>query len=86
MPWVEEVPGLIQTWYLGNETGNAIADVIFGNINPSGKMSITFPKRLEDIPTGPLSPQNGKVRYGEDLYVGYKSYHHRNITPLFPFG
>ncbi|KAG8916398.1 hypothetical protein FRC01_003180, partial [Tulasnella sp. 417] len=87
MPWVDQVAGLVQAWYLGNETGNAIADVLFGKVNPSGKMSMTFPKRLEDVPSyGHFSPQNGKVRYGEDLYVGYKSYHHRNITPLFPFG
>ncbi|KAG8943853.1 hypothetical protein FRC04_002476 [Tulasnella sp. 424] len=87
MPWVDQVPGLVHAWYLGNETGNAIADVLFGKVNPAGKMSMTFPKRLEDVPTyGHFSPQNGKVRYGEDLYVGYKSYHHRNITPLFPFG
>ncbi|KAG8943854.1 hypothetical protein FRC04_002477 [Tulasnella sp. 424] len=87
MPWIDQVCGLVQAWYLGNETGNAIADVLFGKVNPSGKMSMTFPKRLEDVPTyGHFSPQNGEVRYGEDLYVGYKSYHHRNITPLFPFG
>ncbi|KIO27413.1 glycoside hydrolase family 3 protein [Tulasnella calospora MUT 4182] len=87
MPWIDQVSGLVQAWYLGNETGNAIADVLFGKVNPSGKMSLTFPKRLEDVPSyGHFSPQNGKVHYGEDLYVGYKSYHHRNITPLFPFG
>ncbi|KAG8903591.1 hypothetical protein FRC01_009138 [Tulasnella sp. 417] len=87
MPWVDQVAGLVHAWYLGNETGNAIADVLFGKVNPSGKMSMTFPKRLEDVPSyGHFSPQNGKIRYGEDLYVGYKGYHHRNITPLFPFG
>ncbi|KAG8911925.1 hypothetical protein FRC01_005402 [Tulasnella sp. 417] len=87
MPWVDQVAGLVHAWYLGNETGNAIADVLFGKVNPSGKMSMTFPKRLEDVPSyGHFSPQNGKIRYGEDLYVGYKGYHHRNIAPLFPFG
>ncbi|KAG8911818.1 hypothetical protein FRC01_005511 [Tulasnella sp. 417] len=87
MPWVNQVAGLVHAWYLGNETGNAIADVLFGKVNPSGKMSMTFPKRLEDVPSyGHFSPQNGKIRYGEDLYVGYKGYHHRNIAPLFPFG
>lgn len=87
MPWVDQVAGLVQAWYLGNETGNAIADVLLGKVNPSGKMSLTFPKRLEDVPTyGHFSPQNGQVRYSEDLFVGYKSYHHRKIAPLFPFG
>ncbi|KAG8943855.1 hypothetical protein FRC04_002478 [Tulasnella sp. 424] len=86
MPWIDQVSGLVHAWYLGNETGNAIADVLFGNVNPSGKMSMTFPKRLEDIPSYGFGAQNGKVRYGEDLYVGYKGYQLRNIAPLFPFG
>ncbi|KAG9046686.1 hypothetical protein FS837_003839 [Tulasnella sp. UAMH 9824] len=87
MPWIDQVAGLVQTWYLGNESGNAIADILFGKVNPSGKMSMTFPKRLEDVPShGHFKPQNGKIRYAEDLYVGYKGYQHRNITPLFPFG
>ncbi|KIO27415.1 hypothetical protein M407DRAFT_23347 [Tulasnella calospora MUT 4182] len=68
MPWIDQVAGLVQAWYLGNETGNAIADVLFGKVNPSGKMSMTFPKRLEDVPSyGHLSPQNGIVRYSEDF-------------------
>ncbi|KAG8903492.1 hypothetical protein FRC01_009180 [Tulasnella sp. 417] len=51
MPWVDQVAGLVHAWYLGNETGNAIADVLLGKVNPSGKMSMTFPKRLEDVPS-----------------------------------
>ncbi|KAG9046685.1 hypothetical protein FS837_003838 [Tulasnella sp. UAMH 9824] len=87
MPWIDQVAALVQTWYLGNESGNAIADVLFGKVNPSGKMSMTFPKRLEDVPShGHFRPQNGKILYAEDLYVGYKGYHHKKITPLFPFG
>ncbi|KAG9046687.1 hypothetical protein FS837_003840 [Tulasnella sp. UAMH 9824] len=87
MPWIDQVAGLVQAWYLGNETGNAIADVLFGKVNPSGKMSMTFPKRLEDVPShGHFKPQNGKIRYAGDLYVGYKGYQHRDVTPLFPFG
>lgn len=87
MPWADSVPGLLQSWYGGNENGNAIADVLFGKVNPSGKMPMTFPKRLEDVPSfGHYGPENGKVRYAEDLYVGYKSYQHRNLPPLWPFG
>ncbi|KAG8874632.1 hypothetical protein FRB97_005773 [Tulasnella sp. 331] len=87
MPWVDDVAGLIQSWYGGNENGNAIADVLFGKVNPSAKMSMTFPKRLGDIAAfGHFRSENGKVRYSEDLYVGYKNYQHRKITPLFPFG
>ncbi|KZO89750.1 glycoside hydrolase family 3 protein [Calocera viscosa TUFC12733] len=87
MPWVHNVSALVQAWYLGNETGNAIADVLFGKVNPSGKMSITFPKRLEDVPSFlNYGNQNGKVRYAEDLFVGYKHYQSHEIKTLFPFG
>nr|CAC03462.1 putative beta glucosidase [Agaricus bisporus] len=87
MPWVDQVSSLLHTWYLGNATGDAIADVIFGNHNPSGKLSLTFPKRLEDVPAhGYFHSEKGKVTYAEGLYVGYKHYQHRNIEPLFAFG
>ncbi|KZO92455.1 glycoside hydrolase family 3 protein [Calocera viscosa TUFC12733] len=87
MPWVDSARALIHTWYLGNETGNAIADVLFGKINPSGKMSMTFPKRIEDVPSYlNFGNQNGKVQYAEDLFIGYKHYQAREIEPLFPFG
>ncbi|KAG6844543.1 hypothetical protein H0H87_006027 [Tephrocybe sp. NHM501043] len=87
LPWVDKVPALVHAWYLGNATGDAIADVLFGKHNPSGKLSLTFPKRLEDVPSyGHFHSENGEVRYGEDLFVGYKHYQHRNIEPLFPFG
>ncbi|EJT97240.1 beta-glucosidase [Dacryopinax primogenitus] len=87
MPWVDSVNALLHTWYLGNETGNAIADVLFGKVNPSGKMSLTFPKRIEDVPSYlNYGNQNGRVKYAEDLFVGYKHYHARRIEPLFPFG
>ncbi|KAG6883499.1 hypothetical protein C0992_008611 [Termitomyces sp. T32_za158] len=87
LPWVDKVSALIHAWYLGNSTGDAIADVLFGKHNPSGKLPLTFPKRIEDVPSyGHFHSENGKVLYSEDLFVGYKHYHHRNIEPLFPFG
>jgi beta-glucosidase len=87
MPWADDVPAIVHSWYLGNATGSALADVLTGKINPSGRLSLTFPKRLEDVPSyGHFHSENGKVRYAEDLYVGYKHYHHRSIAPLFPFG
>lgn len=87
MPWVDDVPSLLHAWYGGNENGNAIADVLFGVVNPSGKMPMTFPKRLEDVPShGHVRAENGKVWYSEDLYVGYRGYQHRDLEPLFPFG
>ncbi|KZT18915.1 glycoside hydrolase family 3 protein [Neolentinus lepideus HHB14362 ss-1] len=86
-PWADSVDTIVQSWYLGNATGDAIADVLFGKVNPSGKLSLTFPKRIEDLPThGHFMSENGKVRYGEDLFVGYKHFAHRKITPAFAFG
>ncbi|KAF9522963.1 glycoside hydrolase family 3 protein [Crepidotus variabilis] len=88
MPWSGVIHSLLHTWYLGNASGDAIADVIFGKHNPSGKLSLTFPKREEDIPSygSFFNSEEGKIRYSEDVYVGYKHYHQRNIEPLFPFG
>ncbi|KDQ17192.1 glycoside hydrolase family 3 protein [Botryobasidium botryosum FD-172 SS1] len=87
MPWLGSVAGLVQAWYSGNEVGNAIADVLFGKVNPSGKMPLSFPKRIEDIPAYPnLRAENGKIHYREDLFVGYKHYQAKGIEPLIPFG
>jgi len=63
MPWISSVQGMIQAWYLGNATGDAIADVIFGKVNPSARLSMTFPKKLEDTPSfGHFRSENGEVR------------------------
>ncbi|KAJ3996989.1 glycoside hydrolase family 3 protein [Lentinula boryana] len=87
MPWTDKVSSMLHAWYLGNATGDAIGDVLFGKHNPAGKLSMTFPKSLEDVPShGHFHSENGKVRYAEDLYVGYKYYQHRKIVPQFPFG
>ncbi|KAG2134498.1 glycoside hydrolase family 3 protein [Suillus clintonianus] len=87
LPWADSVPAILHSWYLGNATGDAIADVLFGAKNPSGKLSLTFPKRLEDIPAhGHFLSENGALRYGEDLFVGYKHFHNRKIKPQFSFG
>jgi beta-glucosidase len=77
----------LQGWYLGQEQGNAIADVLFGKVNPSGKLPTTFPVRYQDNPAYINYPgENGQVRYGEGLFVGYRYYDKKAITPLFPFG
>ena len=87
MNWLDQVAGVAQAWYLGQETGNAIADILFGDVNPSGKLPTTFPKRLQDNPAYLNYPgENGKVRYGEGLFVGYRYYDKKDIAPLFPFG
>jgi beta-glucosidase len=87
MPWLEQVAAVVQAWFPGQECGNAIADVLFGEVNPSGKLTQTFPVRLEDNPAYINYPgENGKVVYGEGLFVGYRYYEKKKIAPLFPFG
>ncbi|KAL6358963.1 hypothetical protein LRP88_09161 [Fusarium phalaenopsidis] len=82
MPWADHVPVIIQGWYQGQEAGNALADVLFGIQNPSGKLP-----RIEHTPAWHTWPgENHKVLYGEGLYIGYRHYDHAKITPLFPFG
>ncbi len=87
MPWLDKVAAVVQAWYPGQECGNAIADVLFGDTTPSGKLPQTFPVRLEDNPAYLNFPgENGKVYYGEGLFVGYRYYDKKHIAPLFPFG
>jgi len=86
-PWLDKVAAVLHAWYPGQEAGNAIADILFGDVNPSGKLPQTFPQRLEDNPSYINFPgENGKVLYGERLFVGYRYYDKKRITPLFPFG
>ena len=86
MPWVNQSPAILQVWLPGQEGGNAIANVIFGNVNPSGKLPVTFPKTLEDNPSHGYYPGDKKVLYDEGIYVGYRHYDTKNVDPLFPFG
>ena len=87
MPWADDVPAILQLWYDGQEQGNALADVLFGDTTPSGKLPTTFPVRLEDNPAYINYPgENGKVRYGEGIFVGYRYYEKKDVAPLFPFG
>lgn len=87
MPWVNKVPAIIQGWYQGQEAGNALADVLFGIQNPSGKLPCTFPKRIQDTPAYHTWPgENLKVVYGEGIFIGYRHYERSKIEPLFPFG
>lgn len=87
MPWVDRAPAILQAWYQGQEAGNALADVLFGNQSPSGKLPATFPRRLEDNPAYHNWPgENLKTVYGEGIYIGYRHYERSKIAPLFPFG
>jgi beta-glucosidase len=87
--WVGRVPAVLQAWYMGMEGGNALAGILFGDVNPSGKLPCTIPKRLEDSPAHALSAYpgtNGVVVYKEGLLVGYRWYDTKKIEPQFPFG
>ena len=87
--WIENVPAVVQAWYGGMEAGNAIASILFGDINPSGKLPITFPKALSDSPAHASEktyPGDEKVFYEEGIFVGYRHFDTKNIEPFYPFG
>ena len=94
MPWVNQVPAIVQGWFLGSEAGNAIAAVLLGDVNPSGKLPFTFPVRLEDVAAHQLGEYVGDrskdvidVKYNEGLFVGYRwADKQKKVKPLFPFG
>jgi len=87
MNWLDKVAAVVQAWYPGQECGHAIADVLFGDVNPSGRLPQTFPRQLEDNPAYINYPgENGRVHYGEGIFVGYRYYDKKKIEPLFPFG
>ena len=87
MPWVNEVPAILETWLGGQAGAEGTLDVLFGVVNPSGKLAETFPVKLEDTPAFFNFPgEQGEVLYGERFLVGYRHYDKRKIEPLFPFG
>lgn len=87
MPWIDDVNAIIEAYYPGQECGNAIANILSGEINPSGKLPETFPVKLSDNPAyGNYPGENNRVHYEEGIFVGYRYYDTRQIEPLFPFG
>ncbi|GGN59583.1 glycosyl hydrolase [Actinoplanes lobatus] len=94
MPWLDQVPAVLQNWYGGEQMGPALAALLFGDVNPSGKLPMTFPRSLADTPTaGDVARYPGvvvdgirQVSYSEGLQVGYRWYEARGIDPLFAFG
>ncbi|MFR9548800.1 MAG: glycoside hydrolase family 3 C-terminal domain-containing protein [Rikenellaceae bacterium] len=89
MPWVDKAPAILQAWFLGSEAGNALADILVGDVNPSGKLPFTFPVSLADNSAHSVGefPGNGKsVEYTESIFVGYRHADRANIAPLFAFG
>ncbi|MBJ8105770.1 MULTISPECIES: glycoside hydrolase family 3 C-terminal domain-containing protein [Bacillus cereus group] len=87
MPWIGKVKGILEGYLGGQALGGAIADLLFGDANPSGKLAETFPKVISDNPSYLNFPGEGdKVEYKEGVFVGYRYYDKKNIEPLFPFG
>ncbi|MDQ0646923.1 beta-glucosidase [Microbacterium natoriense] len=87
LPFVDRVPAIIESWLLGQAGGSAVADVLYGAVNPSGKLTETVPARLEDNPSyGNFPGEFGHVRYGEGLLVGYRWYDAKGLEVTFPFG
>ena len=96
MPWIARVPAVVQGWYLGSETGNILASVLFGEVNPSGKLPFTFPAKLENVGAHREGQYPGVARndgsgitdqrYDEGLFVGYRYADKNRLTPLFAFG
>jgi beta-glucosidase len=87
--WVDQAKGIVQAWYPGMEGGNALAKILFGKVNPSGKLPVSFPRKLEDCPAHKLGefPGDGTtVKYNDDIFVGYRYYDTYHVQPLFPFG
>ncbi|MBI1333659.1 MAG: beta-glucosidase [Armatimonadetes bacterium] len=85
--WVDKVPGLVETWFPGQEGGAALGAILFGEVNPSGKLPDTLAKRREDYPDfGNFPGTKGTVNYAEGIYVGYRHFDKEKIAPLFPFG
>jgi beta-glucosidase len=85
--WIAQTPALLDMWYGGQEGGHALAAILFGDSNPSGKLPVSLPKRFEDSPVyGHYPGENLKVDYAEGIYVGYRYYDTRDVEPQFPFG
>ena len=87
MPWLDDVDAVLQVWFGGQELGGGLVDVLTGDAEPSGRLPVTFPKRLEDTPAFLVHPgENGVAPYAEGLFFGHRWYDARDVEPLFPFG
>ena len=85
--WLDGTPALLDMWYGGQEGGKALAAILFGDANPSGKLPVSLPKRFEDSPAyGNYPGKDLRVNYAEGIYVGYRYYDTKNVEPAFPFG
>jgi beta-glucosidase len=85
--WISRVPAVLCAWYGGQEVGHAVGDLLFGIAAPSGKLPVTFPRRIEDSTAyGHYPGENLHVEYGEGIFVGYRGFDRKKVEPLFPFG
>jgi beta-glucosidase len=88
--WVERVPAVVQAWFPGQEGGTALAEILLGDVNPSGRLPVTFERRWEDNPVHasyyPAGDDTKRVEYKEGVFVGYRGYEQKSVKPLFPFG
>jgi beta-glucosidase len=88
--WIDQTPAVLQAWYAGQESGNALAEVLFGQANPSGKLPVTFDRRLEESAVAhsyyPDPPESKKLKYSEGIFIGYRHYDKTGAKPAFPFG
>jgi beta-glucosidase len=86
LPWADKAPAIVEGWLDGEQAPLALARVLLGDTSPSGKLPVTFPRRLADNPTQPYYPAGMEASYGEGVLVGYRWYERKQIEPLFPFG
>ncbi|MFD7263691.1 beta-glucosidase [Streptomyces sp. NPDC059874] len=86
LPWRDEVAAVLLTWFPGQEGGAALADVLLGDTEPGGRLPTTWPARFADAPVTEVVPTEGRLEYGEGLFIGYRAYEARSIRPAFPFG
>jgi beta-glucosidase len=84
MPWADEVPAVLLAWFPGQEFGNALADVLFGRVEPGGRLPATWPQSERDLPS--VRPRHGVLAYDERLFVGYRAYDRHGRSPRYPFG
>ena len=88
-PWIDHVPAVLESWYSGQEGGTALAEILTGDVNPSGRLPVSFERHWEDNPTHdsyyPV-PDTKRVEYREGVFTGYRGYEHEGTKPLFPFG
>lgn len=87
IPLASKISAILQSWFLGSELGNGLADIMLGEVNPSARLPVSFPIKLKHHPSyGNFPGENGIIRYDEGLLVGYRHYTTREVPTLFPFG